>query len=168
MNADQIPFDQLSAFARWFLAQQFAALRPPMYGVYDFGDLRSLVLYRVPPFQAELLIVGPDPKVVTEHGHPDIDSYEMLISGEIQFSLQGKDICPPELVGKTAPDGSAALFANLVRVKPNEPHGAVIGRHGGAFLSLQHWLNGVEPSSVGLNWSGQPHEGEKKERYRSP
>jgi hypothetical protein len=33
-------------------------------------------------------------------------------------------------------------------------HGGVIGEGGGVFLSVQHWLNGVEPHCVAADYSG--------------
>ena len=41
-----------------------------------------------------------------------------------------------------------------VRILPSTEHSAKAGTDGGCFLSVQHWLNGVEPSAVGMDWKG--------------
>ena len=41
-----------------------------------------------------------------------------------------------------------------IRVKPNDIHGGTSSKNGGAFISIQHWLNDVDPSHVSSNWSG--------------
>ena len=43
---------------------------------------------------------------------------------------------------------------NVVRVLPESEHSAKAGPEGGCFLSVQQWLNGVEPSAVGMDWKG--------------
>ena len=47
------------------------------------------------------------------------------------------------------------IRSHTIRVKPNELHGGRTSDKGGAFVSIQHWLNGIEPSNVGLNWDGK-------------
>ena len=41
-----------------------------------------------------------------------------------------------------------------IRVRPNDPHGGTASDKGGAFISIQHWLNNVEPTHVSSNWGG--------------
>ena len=41
-----------------------------------------------------------------------------------------------------------------MRVRPNDVHGGVFGPGGGVFLSIQHWLNGVEPHCVARDYTG--------------
>jgi hypothetical protein len=41
-----------------------------------------------------------------------------------------------------------------IRVKPNDLHGGTASDKGGAFISIQHWLNDVEPTHVSSNWDG--------------
>ena len=41
-----------------------------------------------------------------------------------------------------------------IRVKPNDPHGGTASKYGGAFISIQHWLNDVDPTHVSSNWEG--------------
>ncbi len=41
-----------------------------------------------------------------------------------------------------------------IRVRPNDWHGGIASKNGGAFISIQHWLNGVKPTHVGADWEG--------------
>jgi len=41
-----------------------------------------------------------------------------------------------------------------MRVKPGDWHGAIASKNGGAFISIQHWLNGVKPTHIGADWQG--------------
>lgn len=159
--------DPLEAFADWFLARPIDLLRPPIHGVYHYGELMSVVLYRAAQFQAELFIVQPNPtERCGQHGHPDIDSMEVAISGELCFILDRRPIMPRKVSNAVAEDGALQLYGHRVRVRPGQAHTAIVGPQGGCFLSLQHWLNGVSPSSIGLNWSGEEHAAAFKERYQ--
>lgn len=158
--------DPLEKFADWFLGETFSLLRPPMYGVHYFGDLMSVILFRDDEFQAELFIVRPGAtERCGEHGHPDVDSMEVAISGELYFTLEGQLVCPRRSSRQIASDGSLEKYLHRVRVYPNQSHTAFVGKDGGCFLSLQRWLNGVKPSSIGLNWSGEEHAAQHKEKY---
>ena len=54
-----------------------------------------------------------------------------------------------------APDCNLSIaHYNVVRVLPESEHSAKAGPTGGCFLSVQQWLNGVEPSAVGMDWKG--------------
>lgn len=149
-----VEFSNLMGFARWFLEQPVAAWRPPNNGAFQylFGDLTisGMVLCRIPPYQVELF-TGVGPGRVTEHTHPNVDSIEYALSGEVTFSLEGEIFLDN---GKLAGDGAFDSCGAMLRVRPNRWHGATVGPRGGVFLSIQKWLNGVEPSSVGTDWEG--------------
>ena len=158
--------DPLIAFSEWFLSSPLNLLKPPMYGVHFFGDLMSVVLYRDDHFQAELFIVRPNPsEPCGEHGHPDIDSMEVAVSGELYFTIENRPVARRKHVRETLSDGTSARFGRFARVLPGQPHTAFVGRQGGCFISLQRWLHGVKPSSIGLNWSGPAHAAEFKKAY---
>jgi quercetin dioxygenase-like cupin family protein len=98
------------------------------------GNLSALVLYRTGAFQVQLFIVAPG-TVVPEHCHPDVDSFEVYLGGDIAFTLDGEP-----------------CNEHVIRVTPQTWHGARVGERGGAFLSVQHWLNGRTPSTVADSW----------------
>ena len=52
--------------------------------------IAGITLYRKKPYQVQLFICEPN-NLITEHSHPNIDSYEMFLYG-MQFSHKGKII----------------------------------------------------------------------------
>lgn len=111
------------------------------------GRLHGVVLYRDAPWQVQLFSVSPNGEI-PDHIHPNVDSYEIYLSGEIAFRHSGIYITTPEMWVDTT-----KLFGLKIRVLPNDSHGGSFGPKGGAFLSIQHWLNNVPPSSVGYDWA---------------
>lgn len=156
-------FDDLTHFAHWFLQQPIGSLTPPgRDAVYDFDELTSMVLYRKGEYQVELFLVKPlnvKMSLPGEHRHPNVDSFEYHLSGDLRFSLNGQQLVPTEQCQALNNDGTSWLCGkHLTRIKPTDWHGATIGaKSGGAFLSIQKWLNGVQPTSVGMDWEGKPH-----------
>lgn len=140
-------FATLECFAEWFLQQRFVAMTP--VAIYDYGGIRSLVLYRDTIFQAELFVIAPGAGFPEEHRHPHVDAFEVDIFGDIRLTINGKRRRPTAIVRQ----GHERPFC-MNRVRETDWHGASIMSKGGAFLSLQHWLNGIHPSSVGLDWEG--------------
>ena len=53
-----------------------------------------------------------------------------------------------------ADNNLSASHYEVVRVLPESPHSAIAGKKGGSFMSVQHWLNDVKPTSVGNDWQG--------------
>lgn len=153
-------FQNLFAFSKWFLSQSLSSLRPPHNAVYFYqtegGVVTSVVLCRVGQFQVELF-VGPGPGHFPEHAHPNVDSIEMHLTGEIAFTIRGRQVIPPDRIKEIASDGASVFCGFRSRVGAGVPHGANVGPGGGAFLSIQQWRDGLQPTSVGLDWVGPPH-----------
>jgi hypothetical protein len=158
----------LREFAKWFLSQPMSALRPPRSAIYQFdlasGVVQSIVLYRLAPFQVELIsglpIEGWQSKVnraVPEHSHPNVDSIEYVLAGQIAFTICGQQIAGDEDVNGIAEDGASSMCGKRMHIKPNVPHGAAIGASGAVFLSIQEWKPGIELTSVGVDWDGPAH-----------
>lgn len=147
-------FEPLLQFARDFMDRSIATLS--MGSIHEFGVINGIVLHRAGQFQVELFIVQSGTELPS-HGHPDIDSLEVHLGGDIDFLLEGRSVLRGAMRNK--------MRGHIIRVLPNQDHGARIGSTGGSFLSIQRWLNGVPPTSVGLNWSGPPHETLSKLRY---
>ena len=70
----------------------------------------------------------------------------------MEFNLKGESILPME--------HSEVFPYHTIRVLPESKHDAKAGPKGGCFLSVQHWLNGVKPTSVGNDWVGDSNMGE--------
>lgn len=133
-------FDDLAAFKEWWLSTR--AINTPSDAKPDhYGTLLGVVLYRQEPYQVQLFIMPPNSRI-EPHIHPNVDSYEVFVNGDIEF-LVGEDCTPvyPKNLGDS------------IRIVPTEWHGGNFGERGGCFISVQKWLNGVPPTSVGDDWS---------------
>ena len=132
-------FCELNAFLEWWLTGR--QLRPPKeYILNQEGSITGCVLYRDGQYQVQLFIVQPN-CIIEPHIHPNVDSFEVYLSGDIEFSVGGITI-----------DQTAMESQRVLRVLPDEFHGGKFGERGGVFLSVQKWLDGYEPTSVGYNW----------------
>lgn len=120
----------------WLKNRDFS---PPVDDVvtHFHGKASGSVLYRKGSFQVQLFTVAPNVEI-PDHIHPNMDSYEVHVGGDIAFRLNGSY----ELEQMPG-------LAGVTRVLPNAFHGGSFGKRGGLFLSVQHWLNGVAPSSAG-------------------
>ena len=102
----------------------------------------GVVINRKNQFQIEMFIVLPN-VIIPEHIHPNIDSYEIAISG-MTFIHSGITMMTSE--------GSCSGMS--IYVDHSHWHGGYSSENGGFFLSAQQWLNGVQPTSVGNDWCG--------------
>jgi hypothetical protein len=97
----------------------------------------------------------PEGTIIPEHTHPDVDSFEVYVGGNIRFSHSGKYVYPEDEVrANDRPPRCAFKRGQTIRVRPNEVHGGVFGKGGGVFLSVQHWLIGVTPHCVAADHEG--------------
>jgi len=131
--------DDLTKFLEWWLDNKPTCPPCDKPIIYE-GDTRGVVLYRHGQFQVELFIVKPNVEIV-QHIHPNVESYEVHLAGNIDF------YCDGVLYNQGIP----------VRVRPESWHGGFFGPQGGSFLSVQKWLNGVKPTFVGDDWKA--HDG---------
>ena len=135
MNAQN---DVLEEFLHWWL--QNRVICPPLdNSLTHIKDTYGVVLYRQGPFQVELFNVKPNSEIVP-HLHPNVDSFEVFLTGDIHFMCNGEWSYEQK------------LGESITRVKPDSWHGGFFGERGGCFLSVQHWLNGVPPTFVGNDW----------------
>lgn len=121
-------------------------------GVSFVGDFAQLVLLRSGNCQAQLCLCKPNSEI-PDHGHPNVEQALVYVTGEIDLRLDGKPIYKPEDIFET-PQGLCSKRANFTIIAPGQSHGATIGKAGGAFITLQHWLKG-SPSSVEMDWVGE-------------
>lgn len=150
----------LESFVRWFLTQRFQHMCAQEF--YDYGSVLSLILYRDPPWQAELFILRPNNGFPRDHRHPDVDSYEYALSDSLPLIVNGK---PWQESGGEV---RAGTLGDLCRVGAEDWHRVGDIPHGGTFISLQEWKNGVRPTSVGKNWEGAPVSDLHKKLLREP
>ena len=131
------PFDDLKAFKDWWLdncpINTFEGSKPCYH-----ASIAGIVLYRQYPYQVELFITPPN-TVIDEHIHPNVDSYEVYLTGDITFTCNGY-VFQNQKIGEA------------IRVRTSYWHGGKTGNMGATFLSVQKWLNGKEQSSVANDW----------------
>jgi hypothetical protein len=152
--------DELDDFLAWFLGQGPALGKVPLLStVYNFGKdnqgghVMSGIWYRNKPFQVEMFVCS-GPCIVPEHTHPNVDSYEVLLGGQIRISRNGKWLIPETYQEDIGEKGTSPYRGESIRINHDTPHGALVGPSGAMFFSVQHWLNDIEPHSVGLDWNG--------------
>ena len=146
------PDSSVEDFALRFLRGRIIWRDVPKLGITNFGNIISMLLYRQAPFQVELFIVPFDSSSFTEHRHPDVDTVEFGLCGDNELFINGKEGHTREQIALWLADNYKAM---PIRIKPDDWHYG-IGHTPYSFLSIQKWLHGVKPSSVGLNWEGAP------------
>jgi quercetin dioxygenase-like cupin family protein len=132
-----VQFDDLEVFLHWWLNARPINTPADNALIYQ-KDTHGVVLYRQGQYQVELFTVEPNSEIVP-HIHPNVDSYEVFVGGDIKFICDGVEYAEHKL-------------GMPIRVKPNSWHGGKFGKRGGCFLSVQKWLNGVSPTFVGNDW----------------
>lgn len=133
-------FDDLEHFKNWWLAAR-PFNTPEENPLSHVADTHGVVLYRQKPYQVELFNVKPNSEIPA-HIHPNVDSFEVFLGGDVEF------ICD-NIVYKQNVIGVST------RVRPSSWHSGKFGKRGGSFLSIQKWLNDVEPKFVGDDWAGE-------------
>jgi hypothetical protein len=146
--------EDLEVFLEEFLNKSPCVGFIPLHdAVHMVEDVMSVTWYRNDPFQVQLFITPPN-YVIPEHTHPNVDSFEVYLGGQIQFSLHGEFVYPEQDVEVPDGYGMSKNRAKVIRVLPNALHGGVFGPSGGVFMSVQKWLNGVKPTCVGADYTG--------------
>ncbi len=124
----------------------------PLHGAVSYIEgVTSVLMYRQDQFQVQMFIVPPN-YIIPAHTHPNVDSIEVYVGGDINFTLNGEARNSDRL--QVDEFGCSVARGGVVRVQPNDRHGGIFGPSGGVFLSIQHWLNGVKPHCVAADYSG--------------
>lgn len=147
--------DELLDFYQWYGGRFGYGIPPCVFnGFSKVGQFTGLVLYRSKPFQVQLWLCEPNSEI-HDHAHLNVDSIQVYLAGQVYLRLNGQPVLTPEKLA-ALPNDVANANGRWIRVKPTDNHGATIGPLGGAFMTFQHWLNGVEPRSVETDWDGKP------------
>lgn len=141
LSATELPSNESSVrdFAVWWLRNRPFSV-PKSDAVLYYDGFAGVTLFRHENFQVQLVIVKPDHKSPS-HSHPNIDSVEYGLAGDGEGTFESD---------------RNARFGPLVFIEPGESHTAGAGHTGGAFISIQKWINGTTPTSVELDWNGTP------------
>lgn len=150
------PSAPLEEFFDWYAQNGNTMIQAPVDGITFIGNGPALVMHREPPFQVQLFVCTPN-TVIPKHSHPHVESYEVNVSGDVEFLLEDQAAFPENLIGTEKKDGSGLprFWGYRTYVGPNAKHKAIIGPRGGAFLSIQKWLRDP-PTSVDEDWEGSP------------
>jgi hypothetical protein len=142
----------LEDFAAWYRSTLYGKLSLVQHdGISVVVPGMGLTVYRKPPFQVQLFLFRPN-ETILEHAHPHVDSYEVYLCGEMLLTLEGKTAYDLKQVYRL-PGGGCSGNGQMIRIPPGAVHGGTIGPLGGAFLSIQHWLNG-NPGPIHEDWVG--------------
>jgi hypothetical protein len=145
--------DKLLDFLAWFGSEGPSFPMSPLEGMSWAGNLGGVVVYRAGQFQVQLFIFPPGSHV-PYHRHPNVDTVEIHVAGHYEFIVNGHPVIPlNHLHDRRGP--VSRWWGRGVRVRPTDLHSLQVYGAGACFLSIQHWLNG-EPTSVGLDWDGEP------------
>lgn len=130
--------DPLTAFLLWYLDNGTPIGRAPFHdATSSIGNVSGCVLLRQYPFQVQLFICPPNIEI-PEHTHPGVDSYEVYVSGQVDFTVDGQSIRDKSEI--TFDEiGQPALRSHCIRIRPESKHGGKIGAEGGVFMSVQKW-----------------------------
>lgn len=146
--------DELESFLEWFLnTTPMLGAVPLNNAVTNSNGITGVVWFREPPFQVEMFIAPPN-CIIPEHTHPNVDSFEVYVGGQIMFSHSGKWVFSQEEIVPMSRHGVSSTRGRSIRVKPSDRHGGVFGPTGGVFMSVQHWLNGEEPCCISKDYAG--------------
>lgn len=147
--------DELENFLAWFMQGGIPNIGAiPFDGaVRNIEGVWSVRWFHQPPFQVQMFIVPPN-YVIPEHVHPNVDSFEVYLGGQIRFSHSGKWVISEEDFLNADEHGLPKMRGMTIRVRPGDLHGGIFGPSGGVFMSVQHWLNGIDPHCVAADYSG--------------
>jgi len=161
--------DPLLAFAAWYTTW----VNGNIYFAQHFGVTETklgmgITLFCCPPFQVQMYLFKSE-AVIPSHKHPNVESYEVYVAGDMELT---KDDGTGRLVNITIKEfvardeyGRTKCNGGMMRIPAASSHGGHInksplGPFGGAFLSIQYWLNEVAPKPIQFDWAG--HDGSKE------
>jgi hypothetical protein len=115
------------------------------------AEVKALLLFREGSFQVQIFTVPPY-YIVPAHTHPNVESIEVYVGGQIRFSHRGNFV----FEGRDPVDNLdiSPFKWRMLRVSPEDRHGAVVGATGAVFISIQRWLNDIEPHCVAADYTG--------------
>ena len=149
-------WSSVEAFALWYVGRRYPFRIPEGEPTYGTANSRSLALYREGQFQAELYLVKPD-SASPEHCHPGIDSVIVPWGGEFSSTRNGQFRDGSRYWGVRTAQGTSPAFGTLSeRLNDSQTHALYAYRKGAAFLSIERWRSDLRPTSVTVNWEGEP------------
>lgn len=133
--------DELHDYAEAIGARMLEHLGARPRSVQDLGMVDSSVLHRTGYMQAELIRIRPGSRIAV-HRHPQVDSIDLLVAGNVAAFMIGAHQVPRFIHGIG------------LRIAESAPHGGEAGPQGLVVLSCQRWAQ--PPSHITLAWRGSP------------
>lgn len=123
--------------------------------IYGCKGLCSYLLHRDGEYQTQVFKT-PENFVIPEHTHPNVDSYEIFVSGEVAFTHSGRwmSACADKCKDVFLHTSNEIIKTTAIKVDAKDPHGGFSGKGGHVFLSIQKWLHNVKPKCVAIDYSG--------------
>ena len=138
-----------------FWASSGRPIKPPFNGAVFTTDIAySTVLYRKDNCQVELYTCKPNTEAPW-HSHPGVDSFFIYLGGNIDFGHPDGTFTGTSQFQEPRPDGAHRLYGKTSEALDGARHTLKVGPEGGAFLSFEKWNEKI-PSSVTINWEGDP------------
>ena len=175
--------DVLEQFCDDYLAKSPVIGAVPFAGaVSRVEDVTCILMYRRDQFQVQMFAC-PEGTIIPEHAHPNVDSFEVYVGGNIQLSLDGKHVYSPSILFENkGPLKLASRRGERVRVRPGQIHGATIGDGGGGVpvgpavaqrgsaalcrRRLRRRRDGRAPFGAGKVWQSDDQSSAKREGRR--
>lgn len=157
MGGNALIMDPVEHYCKWFLTHTSPMGWIPFDNpVWQVEDVTSVLMHREGQFQVQMFIMPPH-TIIPEHTHPNVDSIEVYVGGQLHFSHKGELIISED---ECIEDPECEFHlpkkrGTLIRVCPNDVHGGYSGENGGVFFSIQHWLNNVKPHCVAADYIGK-------------
>lgn len=136
----------LEEFVDWYLDLKMPMMIPWDAPVTCSDDATAIVLFKKPPYQAELYLVHPQ-QFVPHHSHPNMEVMTLFLAG-----------------GSTSPtnaqqaNGMGRAWGQLGhKVMPGEYHGGSkrpIDKNGFGLIAFQRWYNVDEMRTAAVQWKG--------------
>ena len=134
------PYTDLQTFKDWWWEKRPFSV-PGENILSHVADTHGIVLFRDGQYQVELFNVKPNSEIPS-HNHPNVDSFEVFVGGDITFTCDDNTFTNLKL-------------GDSIRILPSSQHGGKFGKRGGCFISVQAWLNNINPKFVGDDWGDQ-------------
>ncbi len=135
----------LKSFAKWYLEVEGRILiqSPVENAIRVTHNFSELILYRDSPFQVTLIILFPMKRILP-HYHPNVDAYNINVTGNGESIVAGRSwtkyIQGPLTISRRIPVLAGAIH-----------HG--MSPKGTSFLSIQKWKNNTSPGFLADDWT---------------
>lgn len=154
----------LLSFAAWYSTWLNGNVKfAQMYSVEENKLGIGITLFAIRPFRVQLFLFKPG-AVIPPHSHPDVESYELYVAGDMDLTKKEQDgnmvVQNKREFVKPDKNGICESNGGMIRVPAGCVHGGRINNHGnlsdrgGCFISIQYWRNRWEDASVIANWKG--------------